>query len=87
MGGPVGRDPGCCHAVQILAQARIVAEHARHKPARLVIDPDHFEGPSTDHVMAPTPLGAMGRKLQELASTPVRASSTRSYAALAEVAR
>lgn len=78
---------GCCHVVQILAQARIVAEHARHTRERLVIDPDHFEGPSTDRIIAPTPLGAMGRKLQELASIPVEHRPLDLYAALAEVAR
>ena len=78
---------GCCHVVQVLAQSRIVAEHARHTQTRLVIDPDHFEGPSTDRIIAPTPLGAMGRKLQELASIPVEHRPLDLYAALAEVAR
>lgn len=78
---------GCCQSVQILAQAQVVAEHPRHSRSRLVIDTDHFEGPSTDRIIAPTPLGKMGRKLQELARIPVEHRPLDLYAALAEVAR
>ena len=43
--------------VQVLADAAVIAEHARHTPARLVIDPTHYDGPGTPRVAAPTPLG------------------------------
>ena len=55
--------------------------------ARLVIDPQHYDGPNTERVIAPPPLGRMGRRLQELAEAPVMQRSIELYAALAEVAR
>ena len=73
--------------VQVLADAAVIADHARHTPARLVIDPAHYEGPGTARVAAPTPLGRLGRRLQELAMLPVERRPLDLYAALAEVAR
>jgi len=52
-----------------------------------VIDPAHYEGPSTDTVQAPLPLGRMGRKLQRLAALGPEQRPLNLYAALAEVAR
>lgn len=78
---------GCCHTVQILAGAGIIAEHPRQTRTRLVLDSDHYEGPSTDRVIAPMPLGKMGRKLAELASIPVEHRPLDLYAELAEAAR
>ena len=86
----LGRDVeirGGAGVVQILADAAIVAEHVRHTPSRLVIDPAHYEGPGTTQVAAPTPLGRLGRRLQELAAIPVERRPLDLYAALAEVAR
>lgn len=73
--------------VQILADNSIVAEHARHTAARLLIDPAHYEGPDTARVRAPTPLGRLGQRLQQLAQLPVERRPLDLYAALAEVAR
>jgi hypothetical protein len=53
----------------------------------LVIDPQHYDGPDTERVIAPPPLGRMGRRLQALAEAPVMQRSIELYAALAEVAR
>lgn len=78
---------GSCQCVQIIAETRVVAEHPRHTRTRLVIDTDHYEGASTERIIAPMPLGAMGRKLQELSSIPVEQRPLDLYAALAEVAR
>lgn len=78
---------GCCNTVQILAGLQVVAEHPRHTEQRLLIDPQHYEGRSTERVAAPIPLGRLGRRLQELASIPVDARPLDLYAALAEVAR
>lgn len=75
---------GC---VQILADHLVIAEHPRHTEHRLVIDPTHYEGTSTPTVQAPTPLGRLGRRLQELAAVPVEQRPLDLYAALAEVAR
>jgi len=78
---------GCCHTVQILAGAGVIAEHPRHSRTRLVLDPEHYEGPSTERVIAPMPLGKMGRRLAELAAMPVEQRPLDLYAELAEVAR
>ena len=59
---------GCARVVQVLSGARIVAQHPRHGRARLVIDPAHYEGETTETVRPPTPLGRMGRRLQEIAA-------------------
>ena len=75
---------GC---VQVLADQQVIAQHARHTERRLLIDPAHYEGPDTATVQAPTPLGRMGRRLQELAAMPVQQRPLDLYAALAEVAR
>jgi hypothetical protein len=78
---------GCAGRVQIVHENAIVAEHERHTAQRLVIDPGHYDGPSTPHVAAPPPLGRMGRRLQEIASMPVDRRPLDLYAALAELAR
>jgi len=73
--------------VQILAGQAVVAEHRRHTAERLVIDPAHYEGPATERVLPPTPLGKLSRRLQMIAEMPVVQRPTDLYAALAEVAR
>lgn len=78
---------GTARTVQVLAEGRVVAEHPRHTDARLVLAPDHYEGPDTAHVKAPTPLGRLGRRMQELASVPVEQRPVDLYADLAEAAR
>lgn len=78
---------GAAGRVQVLHGARIVAEHPRHTAARLVIDPRHFEGESTPEVLAPAPLGRMGRRLQEIWLMEPQRRPLDLYAALAEVAR
>ena len=78
---------GCARTVQIFAEGRVVAEHARHTRARVVLDPSHYEGPSTDRVIAPVALGRMGRRLQEIAALAPEQRPIGLYAALAEVAR
>lgn len=78
---------GCSGRVQILYGAEIVAVHARHTRERIVIDPRHFEGESTDQVLAPIPLGRMGRRLAEIMAMVPQQRPLDLYAALAEVAR
>jgi transposase len=78
---------GCARVVQVLAEGRVVAEHPRHGRALVVLDPRHYEGPSTERVEAPVPLGRMGRKLQELWAMAPERRPIDLYAALAEVAR
>jgi len=73
--------------VQVLAEHQVVAVHPRHTPERILIDPAHYAGESTDTVIAPPPLGRMGRKLAELAALPPQQRPLNLYAALAEVAR
>lgn len=78
---------GGAGVVQILADHAVIAEHARHTTRRLVTEPAHYEGRSTATVLAPTPLGRLGQRLQELAAIPVERRPIDLYAALAEVAR
>jgi hypothetical protein len=78
---------GCAGTVQVLKACEVVAAHPRPTGAHIVLDQAHYDGPSTDRVKAPPPLGRMGMRIQELAFTPVAARSIDLYAALAEVAR
>lgn len=78
---------GVSGRVLFLKNCEVVADHPRGTEALVVIDPAHFEGPSTPRVIAPLPLGRMGRKLQEIASAGVQHRSLDLYARLAEVAR
>ena len=78
---------GCVGRVQVVSEARLVAEHERHTDRTLVIDPAHYEGEATDEVLAPLPLGRMGRRLQEIALLVPQRRPIDLYAELAEVAR
>ncbi|HHH12892.1 MAG TPA: IS21 family transposase [Thiolapillus brandeum] len=78
---------GCSRTVQIFHDGALVASHPRHTHARLLLDPAHYQGPSTDRVIAPPPLGKMGQRLQELAAMAPEQRPLDLYAALVEVAR
>jgi transposase len=78
---------GCAETVQVWAEGAVVAEHPRHTRARVVFDPRHWDGPSTERVEAPVPLGRMGRRLQELWAMAPERRPIDLYAALAEAAR
>lgn len=73
--------------VQVLSGGEVVARHPRHTERRIVLDPSHFEGEATDDVLPPSPLGRMGRRLEEIAAMPPEVRPLDLYAALAEVAR
>lgn len=47
--------------VLVWAQGTEIARHARRTRGRLLIDPAHYEGTSTERVERPTPLGQRGR--------------------------
>jgi transposase len=78
---------GCARTVQIVQGDRIVREYPRGTAALVLVDATCYEGEATDRVLAPQPLGRMGRKLQEIWDTPVEHRPLDLYAALAEVAR
>ena len=78
---------GADHRVQFLADHQVIATHPRHTPERILIDPAHYEGESTPAVIAPQPLGRMGRKLAELSALAPQQRPLDLYTALAEVAR
>lgn len=73
--------------VQVLADHQVIAVHPRRTPERILINPAHYDGESTSTVIAPPPLGQMGRKLAELTAIPPQHRPMDLYAALAEVAR
>jgi hypothetical protein len=51
-----------------------IARHPRHTDALLVLDPAHYEGESTERVLAPTPLGRRARlQLAGLSTSSARA--------------
>jgi hypothetical protein len=78
---------GGAEVVQVWHDGRVVAEHPRHSRQRLLLDPAHYDGPGDDRVAPPTPLGKLGRRLQEIVAQPVEQRPLDLYAALAEVAR
>ena len=78
---------GCAGKVQLWADGRVIKEYPRHTAERVLIDPSCYEGESTERVLAPRPLGRMGRRLQQLMQVPVQSRPIDLYAALAEVAR
>lgn len=78
---------GCASSVVIVSGAHILARHPRGTAERVVLDHSHFDGASTASVLAPQPLGKMGRKLQEIYDLVPEARPLDLYAALVEVAR
>ena len=77
-------------AMALVMSAGIAVAQGWHEPARgtaerVLIDPSCYEGVSTDRVLAPTPLGRMGRKLQEIYEMPVERRPLDLYAELAEL--
>ncbi|HEX2066206.1 MAG TPA: IS21 family transposase [Candidatus Thermoplasmatota archaeon] len=78
---------GCAAVVQVWHGGQVVAEHPRHTPQRLLLDPSHYDGAGDERVAAPQPLGRMGRRLQEILEMPVEKRPLDLYAALAEVSR
>jgi len=78
---------GCAGKVQIHCDGKILREYPRHTRERILIDPSCYEGESTERVLAPPPLGRMGKRLAEIYSMPVERRPLDLYAALAEVAR
>ena len=60
----VGRNvdvPGTLRHVVVRGAGEEIARYARGTRARLLIDPDHYEGPSNREVERPTPLGRRAR--------------------------
>ncbi|MEN8184277.1 MAG: IS21 family transposase [Myxococcota bacterium] len=90
---------GTAASVAIRGDGREIARHRRHTREHLVIEPAHYEGPSTDRVLAPTPLGARARLQVAGLSSPSRralcdlpepetvARPLSAYAAIVEAAR
>jgi transposase len=78
---------GAAGEVHVLSETEVVAVHVRHTKELMVIDPAHYEGEATERVLPPTPLGRMGKRLQEIAMLAPEQRPMDLYAALAEVAR
>jgi transposase len=78
---------GCAGKVQIVGEGKVLREYPRGSEQRFCYDASCYEGRSTERVIAPPPLGRMGRRLQEIYEMPVERRPLDLYAALAEVAR
>ncbi|MEM6706016.1 MAG: IS21 family transposase [Acidobacteriota bacterium] len=81
----VGQDVlvrGCHRTVQIVYGSTLVAEHPRGTARRLVIDSRHFDGEDTDDIVAPTPLGRVGRVLDDAMRETTQVRSIELYARL-----
>lgn len=80
---------GCAEVVQIVdpAKGEIVQEYPRHTDRRVLLDPSCYEGPATDRVAAPKPLGRVSRALQRVMDEQPEVRSVDLYAQLAEVCR
>jgi len=70
---------GTAEAVVIYGAGTEVARHPRGTLRRLLLEPAHYEGPSTPTVRAPTPLGRRARL--QLAGLPAPAAVARPLAA------
>ncbi len=71
----VGREVevlGTLGHVVLRGEGEEIARHPRHTRERIVIDPAHYEGPSTDRVLRPTPLGRRARLQMAGLSGPSR---------------
>jgi transposase len=78
---------GCTATVEVWVDGERVASHPRRTRSRLVLDPSHYEGESTERVLAPTPLGRMGRRMQEVWAMPPERRPIDQYVVYAEAAR
>jgi len=78
---------GCALMVQVLSDGEVVAEHPRRSRELILIDPTHYQGPATETVLPPMPLGRMGRRLEEIEQMAPEQRPLDLYAALAEAAR
>jgi hypothetical protein len=65
---------GTLKHVVIQAGGQEVARHPRGSRELLVLDPDHYEGESTDQVIRPTPLGHRARLQMAGLSGPSRSA-------------
>lgn len=63
---------GTLNHVVIRAEGDEIARHARNTRQRLLIDPRHYEGESTDRVERPTPLGRRAQLQMAGLSSPSR---------------
>lgn len=51
---------GCAEEIEIHHQGARMATHRRYTEERIVIDARHYEGPASEDVLPPAPLGRMG---------------------------
>lgn len=78
---------GCAGRVQIVDPmiGKVLKVWPRHTKELLLIDQDCYAGESTDRVLAPIPLGALGKRLMELGADGVQRRSIDIYAAVADL--
>lgn len=74
---------GTADAVVVYATGQEIARHPRRTARRLVLEPAHYEGPSTPTVRAPTPLGVRARL--QVAGLPAPTAVARPLAAYCQL--
>ncbi len=67
---------GKADLVVVGGECREVARHARHTRQTLVLEPAHYEGPSTASELALTPLGRRARALGAASADPLPTPQT-----------
>jgi hypothetical protein len=80
---------GCVGVVQFVDPdtGAIIRVYPRGTAERILTDPTCYDGPATDRVLPPPPLGRMATALAAIGEMEVELRSVDIYAALAEVAR
>lgn len=76
---------GAASSVLIYCGKDLITKHPRGTDKRLLIDPSHYEGASTDTVLAPTPLGRLTKEMLSLWDIPVEKHPIDLYERLVEV--
>jgi transposase len=80
---------GCHGMVQIIdpGSGAVIRSYPRNTKERILLDPRNDDGPASDAVIPPPPLGRMAERLNAIQAMPPEQRPIGLYAAVAEVAR
>ena len=85
--GAVVEVRGTANSVVIIdpRQGTVLRRYPRQTPERLLIDPTCYDGPGTERVLAPVPLGTLAQRIMDLQADQVERRSVDWYRDLMEV--